>query len=273
MKKINPVILLALVLIPIILLGACADSRVVVQESKAQSQPQSWDGSQPSRTFTVTGEAEIRVVPDEVILTLGVETLDKDLNTARNQNDERIKRVLAGAAELGIAPKDVQTDYMSISSQYDTFTTEPVPGYKCQEQEFKGFSVRKNVVITLKDIAKFDDLYTFVMTEGANYVQGIQFQTTEMQKYRIEARALAVKAAREKAAALAEGLDQKLGKAQTISEGSSGWWPGSSYYGGPGISNVVQNVAGEGYQSLDGTIAPGQISVTSRVTVVFELGT
>ncbi|MFA4837497.1 MAG: SIMPL domain-containing protein [Dehalococcoidia bacterium] len=265
MKKINPAILLALVLIPIILLGACATSRVVVQESKSEDQSYSSDGSQPLRTFTVTGEAEIRVVPDEVVLTLGVETLDKDLNTARNQNDERIKRVLAGAADLGIQPKDIQTDYMSITPQYDTITTELEPGYKRQKQEFTGFSASKNVVITLKDISKFEDLYTFVMTEGASYLQGIQFQTTELQKYRIEARALAVKAAREKAAAMAEGLGQKLGKAQTISEGSSGWWPKSS------AANAVQNIGGEGYQSLDATIAPGQITVTSTVTVVFEL--
>ncbi|MEJ2211004.1 MAG: SIMPL domain-containing protein [Anaerolineae bacterium] len=38
--------------------------------------------SQAPRTVTVTGEAEVRVVPDEVILTLGVETWDKDLGRA-----------------------------------------------------------------------------------------------------------------------------------------------------------------------------------------------
>jgi uncharacterized protein YggE len=264
MKKVNPVILFILVLIPIILLVACTTNRVVVQESKAENQPQSWYGSQSPRTFSVTGEAEIRVVPDEVILNLGVETLDKDLSVARNQNDERIRRVLEGAAKFGIQSKDIQTDYMSITSQYDVHATELEPGCKCQEQEFKGFSVRKNVLITLKDISKFDDLYAFVMTEGANYLQGIQFQTSELQKYRVEARALAIKAAREKAAAMAEGLDQKLGRAQTISEGLSGWWPGSS------AANVVQNVGGE-YQSPDTTIAPGQITITSTVTVVFEM--
>ena len=39
--------------------------------------------SQEPRLITVTGDAEVRVVPDEVILTLGVETLDKDLGVAK----------------------------------------------------------------------------------------------------------------------------------------------------------------------------------------------
>jgi len=46
-----------------------------------------WTDNQPSsqepRRVSVTGEAEVRVVPDEVILTLGVETWDKNLNLAK----------------------------------------------------------------------------------------------------------------------------------------------------------------------------------------------
>jgi uncharacterized protein len=255
--------ILVVVIVPLILLTSCTTRRVVVQQSSPEDQIEFYDATQSLRTFTVTGEAEIHVVPDEVVLTLGVETLDKDLNAARTQNDHRIKQVLAGAASFGVQPKDVQTDFMSITPQYETVTTELVPGCKSQEQVFKGYSARKDVVITLKDLSKFDDLLAFVMSEGANSLQSIQFQTTEMQKYRIEARALAIKTAREKAAAMAEGLDERLGKAQTISEGSSGWWPKSA------AVNVVQNAGGEGFQSLDGTIAPGQITVTSTVTVVF----
>ncbi|MEJ2068533.1 MAG: SIMPL domain-containing protein, partial [Deltaproteobacteria bacterium] len=47
------------------------------------------------RLITVTGEAEVQVVPNQAILTLGVETGDRDLGIAKRENDERIKRVLA----------------------------------------------------------------------------------------------------------------------------------------------------------------------------------
>src|SRR5262245_32977077 len=41
-----------------------------------------------TNAISVNGEAEIRVVPDEVILTLGVETFNKILKAAKNLNDE-----------------------------------------------------------------------------------------------------------------------------------------------------------------------------------------
>jgi len=43
---------------------------------------------------TVTGEAEVRVVPDEVVLTLGVETWDQSLGRAKQANDAAVQRLL-----------------------------------------------------------------------------------------------------------------------------------------------------------------------------------
>ncbi|MGD9365498.1 MAG: SIMPL domain-containing protein [Desulfobacteraceae bacterium] len=46
------------------------------------------------RLITVTGDAEVRVVPDEVLLTLGVETWDKDLNIAKQKMTNEHKKSL-----------------------------------------------------------------------------------------------------------------------------------------------------------------------------------
>lgn len=40
-------------------------------------------------TVTVTGDAEVRVVPDEVVLVLGVETWDKNLGKAKRERTTR----------------------------------------------------------------------------------------------------------------------------------------------------------------------------------------
>ena len=58
--------------------------------------------------ISVSGEAEIRVVPDEVILTLGVETWDKNMAIAKGQNDAIVARVFSLAEEHGIAPERLQ---------------------------------------------------------------------------------------------------------------------------------------------------------------------
>jgi uncharacterized protein len=43
------------------------------------------------RIISVTGNAEIKVAPDEMSLKLGVDSDDKDLSVAKVDNDKRIK--------------------------------------------------------------------------------------------------------------------------------------------------------------------------------------
>jgi uncharacterized protein YggE len=217
---------------------------------------------------TVTGDAEVRVVPDEVILTLGVETWNKDLQVAKGQNDAIVARVLALATEYGIEPKHIQTDFVNIEPRYRN-------GYR-EESDFIGYFVRKSVVITLRDLDKFEDLLTESLEAGANYVQGIQFRTTELRAHRDEARALAIQAAREKAEAMAGELGQMVGEPRQITEVQSGWWSGyNSWWGGRWGGGMAQNViqeAGVGGFAAEGSLAPGQINVNARVQVTFEIG-
>jgi uncharacterized protein YggE len=223
--------------------------------------------SEPTRTVTVTGEAEVRVVPDEVILTLGVETWDKNLARAKGENDRIVGQVLALAGDHGVPAEHVQTDYVSIDPRYRD-------GYY-EERDFIGYFVRKNVVITLRDLAQFEPLLSDALEAGVNYVHGVEFRTTELRQHRDEARALAIQAAQEKAVALAGALDQNVGQPLTIQELQAGWWSsynawwGSSW--GAGMSqNVIQELGGASYLA-DSTVAPGQINVNARVTVTFQV--
>jgi uncharacterized protein len=217
------------------------------------------------RLITVTGEAEVKVPPDEVILTLGVESSNQQLRLAKAGNDERVKQVIAAATALGVPAKDIQTEHISIEPRYrDSY----------EQRDFVGYFVRRTIVITLKDVAQFEDLLSNTLEAGANYAHGIEFRTTELRKYRDQARSLAIRAAREKGVALAEELDQRIGKPYSIREDQSGWWsPYNSWWGGRGTSmtqNVIQDM-GNAPAQIDGSLAPGQISVIARVTVSFEL--
>lgn len=220
-----------------------------------------------TRNITTSGEAEVKVAPDEVVLILGVETWDANLNVAKQQNDERVQRVIAVTQNFGIDSKYVQTEHISVEPRYRN-------GTYAVDEELAGYYVRKTTSITLKDIARFEDLYTAVLQAGANHVYNVQFRTTDLRKYRDQARALAIQAAKEKAAALAGELGQSIGKPQTVTENQSGWysWYGSWWGGSNAMSqNVVQNVGGGSALREDATFAPGQISVTARVSVTFDM--
>lgn len=215
--------------------------------------------------ISVSGEAEVRIMPDEVILRLGVETSDKNLSKAKQLNDQIVAKVQAVAKRYGIPAERVQTDYLNIEPRYND-------GYT--QREFVGYFVHKTVVITLRDLTKFEDVLSGLLESGVNYVHGIEFRTTDLRKYRDQARELALQAAREKATAMAAALDQKIGEPRSIQEEANSWWSGygSGWWGrwGGMTQNVTQEVGGD-YASFDSSLAPGQISVTARVAVSFVM--
>ncbi len=216
--------------------------------------------------ITVTGEAEVRVVPDEVVLTLGVETWDKNLDIARRENDRIVAAVFALTKKYNLPPERVQTDYVAIEPRYDDAYT---------ARTFIGYFVNKSIVITLRDLSQFERFYAEVLGTGVNYVQGVQFRTTALRANRDKARELALQAAREKAAAMAAALGQQIGQPIFIQEvqndwasGYGAWWGGR--WGGAMTQNVIQDASG-GWLPDDGSLAPGQISVKATVTVQFEM--
>ncbi len=216
-------------------------------------------------TILVTGDAEVRVVPDEVVLSLGVETADKNLSVAKQFNDERIKRALEVTNKFSIPAQHVQTDYISVE-----------PRHRQGEifNELLGYVVRKSIVIRFKDIPRFEALLTALLESGVNYVHGVEFKTTDLRKYRDQARAMALKAAQEKAQAMAATAGRRADKVTSISE-SGNWWSGYGNWWGSrwnqgGAQNAYQNAGGSSSEP-EGALAPGQITVRSTVSVNFQL--
>jgi uncharacterized protein YggE len=221
--------------------------------------------------IVVSGSAEIRVPPNEVNLRLGVETRDVKLDPAVAQNEERLKAVLKFLKESGIEAKDLQTDYVEIFPAYDS-------DRRVQQVTPEYYVVRRTIGVRLRKVAQFDDVLQGALKSGVNHVHGIDFRTTELRKHRDAARQNAIRAAKEKAEALAKELGSAIGKPQQINEntwgGASSWgshaW-GRNYYGAHAMQNVSQNVAAGGGEAPEGNLAVGQISVTATVNVTFEL--
>jgi uncharacterized protein YggE len=205
-------------------------------------------------------------VPDEVILTLGVETFDKVLKVAKSLNDERVKKTISIAQGYGVPAEYIQTDYINIRPRYQNYDI---------ASQLLGYVVRKTVVIRLKDISKFEDILSDSLEAGVTHVHGIEFRTTELRKHRDQARSLALKAAQDKAELLTRETGSKLGKVLSIGEASFGYW--SSYsswwgqsYGGGMSQNVTQNFGGAPMSS-DSSLAPGHISIRATVGASFAI--
>jgi uncharacterized protein YggE len=216
------------------------------------------------RLVTVSGSGEVRVPPDEIVISLGVETSSLQLMTARSDNDDRINAMKKAAGARGVRPEHLKTDYLSIEPRYrDEHTA----------TGFVGYFVRRTLVVTVRDSAAFESLLSELLQAGATHVHDIQFQTTELRRHRDAARDMAIKAAREKAEAFARQLGQQVGLPQNITESGGWYWTTSGTWGnrwsGVGGQNSMQVARGGG--ETGNALAPGLISVIGQVTVSFEL--
>jgi len=218
-------------------------------------------------TIDVNGEAVVKVVPDRVRLSLGIETRNKDLDVATAHNDTIVRSVLAASQQFQIATGDIQTDYVHVDLAYDSHDGTVIDYY----------SVTKGVDIYLRDPAKFESLLKAVLHAGANHVYDVEFSTSELRKYRDQARALAVKAAIEKAndMAAAAGLHVNSKPASISAYSYSG---GSFSYACCGYQrnayqsqNVIQDMGAGATLPSDGTVALGKIPVSATVTLRFQL--
>jgi len=216
--------------------------------------------------ITVNGQAEVRVPPDEVVFTLGVETIDKDISAARTRTDDRVKEVLAIAKRNGIKAEDVQTSYISIQPKYNTDDLE-YEQRRAVKREFLGYQVSKTIAVILRDITRFDSLLSDVLKAGVTRLSNVEFRDSQLRRHRDQARAMAMKAAQEKANLMAREIGQSIGPAYSITEIG-----GISYRDNNNISqNRIDNFIGSASSESESAIAPGSIAVTAQVTVRFKL--
>ena len=75
--------------------------------------------STASRSITVNGTAEVKVPPNEVILTVGVETDSLDIVKARAGNDQRVKAIVEVVRSHAVASEHVQTDFLDLQPRYN----------------------------------------------------------------------------------------------------------------------------------------------------------
>jgi uncharacterized protein YggE len=217
-----------------------------------------------SRSIQVSGSATVKVIPDLVTIQLGVTSNATTPQGVYDQNTAAMKKTVAAIRALGVAEKDISTDYYIIQPVYTDYSS----------LDIKGYRINNTIIINLKDVSKVSQVLTAALSAGANEVVDVQFKTTQLRQYRDQARELAMKAAQEKARELAGAANAQPGCVLNIDENS---W---SYYGYPWQSgryqmmtqNVVQNAAGSDQPpSDDGPISLGQIAVQAEVQVRFGL--
>lgn len=204
--------------------------------------------------ISVMGEGKLKVVPDEVLISVSLETTDKEAKEAKKQNDAIADKVLKLIKKKGIPSSDFQTQRVSLFQSYD---------YSSKK---KTYIANQTISIYLKDMSKYDDLMLNLVDTGINRIQGIEFKHSKIHELEKQARKKALLDAKEKAEDYVYVLkDQKVGKALLISDNSQTHYP-QPMYGG-----MMKTMAMESDVSPRETIAVGEIEIISTVSATFML--
>lgn len=214
-------------------------------------------------TIQVTGTAEIQVVPDTATFSFTVSKKNESVAAAKKENDATIAKVSDLAKRFGIKQTDVKTDYIRVS---EVTKRVKIPNSDDDyENVFDGYRVSRSLEIKLSDMTKFESFLTALLESGITNVSNVSFSSSEIRKYKDQARAAAIRAAKEKAQAIASEIGQSIGKAVSIEENNADNTNRHS-----NVNSNSNNFISDGGEGNDSSTV-GTITVKAQVEVEFLL--
>lgn len=196
--------------------------------------------------ITVNGTGEVQMIPDTVIVSMGVESLNKVLTDAESENSEKMNNVINILYDYGIKKENIKTRSFNVFPKYD---------YN-KNQNFLGYQVSNNIDFKTRDIEHVGEIITKITEAGANCFNGVSFTVEDNDLAYNQALENAINNARNKAYSLLEN-DVEL-KVLEITEESV-----FSYRG------LFDNYSTSKAISENVPIMEGEIIVKANVKVVF----
>jgi uncharacterized protein YggE len=212
---------------------------------------------QPQATpgVSVVGEGIVLAQPDVVRITLGVDIFDQSLANAQSQAAQRMDAVVSKLRANGIADSDIHTVAYNITPQYDQQNN--------QNPVLRGYDVQNLVEVRSTNVGGLGSLLDDVVSSGATRIFGINFEASNTEALKTQARDQAMANALAKAQQLASASNVTLGKPITVEESDIG-----------GVT-PVQAQAPRALAAPAGApptpIQPGQLQVSTTVRVVYSI--
>jgi len=177
-------------------------------------------------TVTFNGQGKISYTPDVAKINIGVKVDKKDkAEEAIKELNEKINKILEAVEKSGIPKNDIQTQNFYLVPHYD---------YVDNKSSLNGYDANQTVTVKINNInnenTKISEIIKIASAAGANEINGITFEPSNLEDLKQQARIAAIGDAKNKAQILAGNIGVELKKV-------IGWWenyipPTMPYYGG-----------------------------------------
>lgn len=204
------------------------------------------------RQIVASAEGRVEMVPDMVMISVGVSHQDPSAKAAMAQTSEAMARVIARLRDAGIEARDLQTDQLSL---------DPVWTHASNSEEAPrvvGFSARNSLSIRVRAPERLGPVLDLVIGDGANTLGGIRFGLQEPQAAHDAALRDAIARARAKAELMADATGVRLGALTLVTEQSG-------YGGGP------QPMMEAAMVRSAMPVASGEVSISANVTLRYDI--
>ena len=217
-------------------------------------------------SVSVSGVGEAVSVPDVATFSFTVSSDAETASGAQGQVTKKIDGILSGLKTLGIEEKDIKTTNYSVWPKYTFEPTICSPSF-CPptKQVPDGYTASHSISVKVRKTGDAGSALALVGEEGATDISGISFTVDDPDKIINEARAEAIRDAKEKARLLAKNLGVRLVRVVSFYDNTGGG-PMPYYAEGMGGDMMVRTSAAPAP-----TIPTGENKVTVSVTVTYEI--
>jgi uncharacterized protein YggE len=188
---------------------------------------------------------------------LGVQSLAASAGDASRLNREKMDRVTAALARLGVRPDDLQTRNLSLQ-RID---------YGPERGRFRADNVLE---VKMRNMARVGEAVTVATEAGANVLSGPELRVSDRETANRSAYAAAYRAARARAEAYAEAADLRIGRVLGIYDGGESYAP-PPYPRPMAAEAVAQTAAPPPPPRASVPFNPGVSSTEVQVRVDFAL--
>jgi uncharacterized protein YggE len=212
------------------------------------------DLSQPH--ITVYGEAEEKVTPDRMVWYLNVTNKSASLQEVAEAHTRIVGEILGYLKQADIPEEDIQTSRMRFGENWV---------YRNSARVKEGYFAATQIMFRLADLDRYDDFWMKLSKYDHVNINTVNFEISDDTKYLATLRDSALLAAREKAQRMAGVLDAGIGEPLVIEEEPPA--SGVRYESARMLASSDDGDLGSGQTA----IAPGLITLQTRVTVVYRL--
>ncbi len=214
------------------------------------------------RSFSVSGEGKIVAVPDVAEFSFSVLTQGgTDITKLQKENTEKMNKAISFLKEKGVDSKDIKTENYNLEPRYQYAKCNEETGV-CPPSEIVGYTITQSVAVKVRDFSKIGDIFSGVVTSGANSVSQLQFTIDEPEKLQNEAREKAIAQAKEKAKLVAKAGGFNIGRLLGIDE---------NIYSPPIYYRSFKAESSGAGATVSPTIEAGSQEVKVNVTLRYEI--